>query len=211
MIWKRAPRSLIAGVLVYIALGVHAVPTSVSSLTQILSDPLRPARADISGTRLKTKYIAGADGSQIAIDDVLWDSELATNCTFRTAADGSMRCLPRIADVPAGTAYGYVMFRDAACTDGLVWVAPSAPGCAVAVPAYAIVTTDPPYCSGESGRQHIYPVTGLLPPQSGPFYTVSGDGSCTSTSAPQTNGIPYQLGAEMTADSFASGTAEVDR
>ena len=202
--------ALVGGGLVYAALAIRTMPASVPSLEQILADPVPLARADISGTRLKTKYFAGPDGSRFAIAEVLWDSELQFDCSFRTAADGTLRCLPFGPDPGWGSGgWGFVHFTDAACTNGATWVPLPSPGCEVIVPEFVINSTDPPYCSGEPAREHIYRVGALI---AGPLsqYRINGSGECVAGSVTPNQGILYALEAEMPASSFAEGTAGID-
>src|SRR5260370_16789923 len=64
------------------------------ALVDALTDPVSSAMADAtqSGTRLKVKYYAGADGSKQFFG--LHDSQLNVDCNFITAADGVSRSLP---------------------------------------------------------------------------------------------------------------------
>lgn len=48
--------------------------------------------AGASGTRLARRYLRGGTGAFMTTD--FWDSELAMACSFGTAADGTLRCLP---------------------------------------------------------------------------------------------------------------------
>lgn len=59
-----------------------------------------------SGSRLRAMTYVAAGGTKLFTG--FYDSELKQRCTFATADDGSMRCLP----VPSGA----VVFTDAACT-----------------------------------------------------------------------------------------------
>lgn len=216
MNWKQVVGALIGGGLVYVVLAVRAIPTTgVSSLNETLRNPVPPARADISGTRLKTKYIAGADGLRFADADVMWDSNLETDCNFRTAADGTTRCLPLGPDPSWGAfGWGYLVFTDDACTDALMWVPPTSPGCPAVVPSYVINYTDPPYCSGEPVREHIYPVGAVIPPPGAAGYRLDESGACVSGAAMPSPGTAppgaYAVGAEIPASSFAAGTAGID-
>lgn len=211
MNFKQTIGALVGGGMVYAVLAIRTMPASVSSLKQTLADPVPPARADISGSRLKTKYMAGPDGSRFAIADVLWDSELQIDCSFRTAADGSLRCLPAGADPSWGSSgWGFVGFTDAACTNGATWVPPASPGCQVIVPEFVINSTDPPYCSGEPAREHIYPVGALIPPGTNAPYKINGSGACVTGASNPNQGILYALEAEIPASSFAAGTAGID-
>ena len=45
-----------------------------------------------SGTRLRRRYVAASAGASMSVD--FWDTDLEAACSFRTAADGALRCLP---------------------------------------------------------------------------------------------------------------------
>ena len=60
-----------------------------------LTDPISEASADPSqsGTRLKLKYYAGADGSKLSAG--LHDSQLNVDCYYSyPMSDGTLRCVP---------------------------------------------------------------------------------------------------------------------
>lgn len=52
---------------------------------------------NVSGSRIKARFFAGADGSQGIMDPYsggMWDSQLEIACSWRTATDGAIRCVP---------------------------------------------------------------------------------------------------------------------
>lgn len=65
-----------------------------SSILDALTDPVPDALADVttSGSRLKAKWIVGADGSKQFRN--WYDSQLGHDCYFNPASDGQTRCLP---------------------------------------------------------------------------------------------------------------------
>ncbi|MBM4363719.1 MAG: hypothetical protein FJ104_13645 [Deltaproteobacteria bacterium] len=212
---KQTAWALVGGGLVYVALAAR-VGSAGPSFTEALGDPVPPAQADVSGTRLKSKYIAGADGSRLVEPDVLFDSQLGVDCRFGKAADGAVRCVP--ADVTGGGWLGAPFFKDDACTDGVTFVAAPPPGCAPSVPAHVVRFTAPAYCSvvrsSADQHAHVYAVGQVVPRPSGPMYYVDGDGSCREQvnllgALPQ-GAITYDLGTELPASTFAAGTAGVD-
>ena len=167
------------------------------SIIDAFTDPVPSASADVnqSGTRLKAKYYAGADGSKAFQG---WhDSQLNLDCGFTTAADGVARCLPS----GAGTGGLWV---DATCTQPL---AQMAKGCAA---TYAIVVA-PPTC-GVPGPVHVHTLGAIFNGTSA-YYT--GTGTCTAypaaalTTLGMTNDL-YSVGAEMPASSFLQATLQTD-
>ncbi len=91
----------------------------VDAVADAVTEPIPDAVADVisdhevegggtSGSRLKLSYYAGEDGSKVPIIQV-YDSDLQATCTYRTAADGSWRCMPS-----GYGASGY--FSDASCS-----------------------------------------------------------------------------------------------
>ena len=76
-----------------------------------------------TGTRLRSRFATGDDGSQIALG--LYDSKLNIDCQFTEAEDGKQRCLPtRTATLRASDAFlssygSRSLFKDNACTERL--------------------------------------------------------------------------------------------
>jgi hypothetical protein len=107
-----------------------------------------------------------------------------------------------------------VVFTDDQCQNGLVWVQPPPSGCTTVVPKHALRFTDPPYCTPVATSRdlhtHVHAVGALLSPQSGPFYRIDGSGACVTGGLEPSNAIPYSIGAEIPAASFATGTAGTD-
>lgn len=161
----------------------------------------------ISGTRLKGKYVTGPDGARIYRRGVLFDSQLGVDCTYRKAADGSLRCIPQngYASPPA------VLFKDPAClTGGAVWLPGVPSGCSLVPPAYVIDLDSVAYCaaplSDKELSARVYPVGALLGTVSGTYYRRDATTAACVTVNGSVNGIPYALGAEVVPATFVVGT-----
>lgn len=115
-----------------------------------------------SGSRLKVKVYKSDDGMQLPIPGTAYDSQLGVDCSFRTADDGVMRCIPTAAT--AG------FYADAACTvPAAQWYV-----CATGLPAYAVGTHQSSTCSDQ-----IYTVSAITGAQLANGYQKSGT-SCTA-------------------------------
>jgi hypothetical protein len=153
----------------------------------------------VSGTRLKAKYTAGADGSKRYVRNVLFDSLLGVDCAFMIAADSTLRCLPV---VPTG--WDYVAFSDAACTKREVVVQPPPLGCSADPAPYVITTDAPPVCgepAGTSPPNHVFPVGAFTGAVNYLYEGPSCQGQGQSGSQ-----IGYALGPEVSASMFVQGT-----
>ena len=166
-----------------------------AGLVDGLSDPVPDARADgnQSGTRLKAKSYAGADGSKEFIG---WhDAMLDSDCRFALAADGAIRCIP----LAAAFAVGY--FTDAGCTQPLV-VAPRDCG----QPTYAVVTL-----GGCPGKSQIFKVAApFLAPNA---FAPDAMKKCVTVGNPYLMGgySGYSIGSEVVADTFVAATIQTDK
>ncbi len=80
------------------------------------------------GTRLAVNEIRSGDMPPVFVG--FHDTELDVDCSFRTATDGHLRCLP---DARPELAMGSQLFADAACTERVVTADPS---CAPATDTY---------------------------------------------------------------------------
>jgi hypothetical protein len=118
---------------------------------------------EVSGTRLKANVYIGEDGSK---QFASWhDTQLNTDCTFKVAADGVVRCLP----VAAGR---YARFADSSCTQKVFQTNSS--NCSAPAPvSYGIAEIAD--CSKEQGP-HIFPVVPIADPT---FYSIDGAGNCS--------------------------------
>lgn len=68
--------------------------------------PVTEAKANESGSRLKARWYAGADGSRQFVN--WYDTELGTECYFQDIGDGVLRCLPSVT--------ASVHYTDSACS-----------------------------------------------------------------------------------------------
>jgi hypothetical protein len=215
MNWKQMALVLSGGGTVYVVLAmrVHHAPEGGLELT----DPVSIARAEISGTRLKAKYISGADGSQLYVAEVLHDSQLDVDCTFANAADDTKRCIPTAPSSSASDASGRIYYRDSMCKgSAYVWLDPAPQGCTFNAPKYVYSYSQPPYCAPNNvaadALAHIFPVGTLAGPPGGGYFAPNPQGTCGPASGPpnQQQYVHYSLGSELPASSFVAGTVDMD-
>ena len=158
-----------------------------------LTDPVSSASADPnqSGTRLKLKYYAGADGSKLAAG--MHDSMLSLDCQFLTMSDGTLRCVP-----VAGEALIENDYSDAACSKPL--------GIAIGCTGSAAYV----YQESGCGVFHIFPVTGAY---SGTSYYSGTPSSCSGPSPVSALPAGYGLvtyGAELPPSTFVQATVQTE-
>ena len=164
--------------------------------------PVASNREEIkSGTRLRLKYIAGEDGSQLSVG--LYDTKLGFDCEFVNAEDGKSRCLPkRAASLRAAEMTSYAIgtryvFKDSTCSDRIAF----SNSCDQAVRYVNFADT----CGGNTRVANAIEIG--MP--SIVYYKRSSDGVCTSTS---TNSILwadqrfYTLGTSIKPEDFVAGT-----
>jgi hypothetical protein len=164
------------------------------SLLDALTDPVPSASADTnqSGSRLKVKYYAGADGSKAFAG--FYDTQLKADCFFGLAADGATRCIPGTT-VPL---LGY--YTDPGCTQPLL---ATTAGCGQ--PTYA-TKTDTTACT-TGATVHAFSVGAPFSGTS--VYFLSGT-TCTGPS-PTTSGVAYfSVGGEVTPASLVAGTLQTE-
>lgn len=141
-------------------------------------------RLALSGTRLKVRYVAGEDGSQVYKG--MFDTQRNEECFFGIASDGQLRCIPTFDR--AASASGY--FSDAACTSP-VFVAV----CAANL-GYIYNSTCPT-------QFRIFTLNTGLPPQT---YIRDAQASCVATTLTPIAGYTYYTSAgEIAPSSFARG------
>ncbi|HVU02921.1 MAG TPA: hypothetical protein VHE30_14275 [Polyangiaceae bacterium] len=165
---------------------------------------------DVSGTRLKGKYILGTDGTKQYQKDVWYDSQLDTDCVFTHAGDGKIRCLPTGLKAP----YGSMRFTDDKCTQPLVTFdqTPPQPGCpAQPTPTYVLVTQlSPPNCTSQDpildyvAATHVYPLGAF----SGSAATFVQLDTCQGNSP--LGSSTWHVGAELDPTSFVEATNGTD-
>ena len=201
--------TLAGGSALYLAMAIlsrdPAGPFGASVLER-LAHPMRVALADESGTRLKAKYIAGADGSKLYDSDVMHDSQLNVDCKFTAGADGQMRCVPVVAPAAITT---FIYFKNAACSERIALLEPGPVGCTPALPTYVFAKDSPPYCGAAEDElaTHVYPLGSLIGASS-PVYRMNGS-NCEQVPAPL-NFVYYDLLAELPAATFERATAGTD-
>lgn len=207
---KYVASALVGGGVVYLALAIRVpLPRGMAELEQAVTDPVPPALAETSGTRLKAKYVTGSDGSQIFDPEVLHDTQLGVDCKFHLAADDTVRCLP-IVEPEGVRGDGLANFyTDAACTQGLIWLQGPPAGCTLTPPKYVHRYGPAPYCgAGPDGNSlRIFEVGALLGRPPGPLYQLNGSGQCVGTVSPtEQSWVAYALDAELPPSAFVAGT-----
>ncbi|HTB71956.1 MAG TPA: hypothetical protein VK762_01870 [Polyangiaceae bacterium] len=167
----------------------------MSTIMDALTDPVPAAKADpVSGSRLKTQYWNGADGSKQAMSG-FYDSMLGETCYPSTASDGQMRCMPGMAGVSS--------FGDSGCTQSLALVV----GCGT-TPKYASQSVAATACNRPQTTYYA-----LGSPFNGSMYYSGTPASCTGTpvSALTAEGYSlYTLGAQVPASTFVAITVTTD-
>lgn len=139
-----------------------------------------------SGSRLKVMTHVGSDGSRFP--GGWFDSELNTECSWSTAADGSRRCLPN------GLTATY--YSDAACTALLALQDPCG------AKQFAVVLDTAAACGA---RRHIFPLAAQAFPVN--VWTKSGN-SCFGVVTP--DGELFSVGPEIGSGEFVSEAIEIE-
>jgi hypothetical protein len=121
-----------------------------------LTDPVAPVSAELAGTRLKPKYIQGADGSRVFVPDVFYDAELDVDCKFTMASDNKLRCLPEAPPFQAN-----VIFLDDQCTQPVTEVFGPPAGCTAPPPKWILSFYNEGYCEVVT-RARFYEFEGTL-------------------------------------------------
>ena len=143
-----------------------------------------------SGTRLRTRYITGSDGSKQLVG--FYDSTLKVECGFFTAGDSKTRCIPLGGNNAA--AVQTALYADSGCTQPVV--VSQYPYC----PTFAYGADQTPVTS--CGTGYIYRVYALGAKLT-TFYQKSG--SCTAYAVPATQQM-WAVGAEIQPSQFVEGT-----
>lgn len=165
--------------------------------------PVASDRQEIkSGTRLRSKYVTGDDGSQLAVG--LYDSKLGFDCEFVGAEDGKTRCLPkRAASLRAPDLVAYYIstryvFRDSTCSDRIAF----SNACDQAVRYVNYADT----CGGNTRVANALEIG--VP--SVVYYKRSSDNACVATSTGSYIGWAdqrfYTLGTSIKPEDFVAGT-----
>lgn len=140
-----------------------------------------------NGSRLRIKYINAEDGT-VGLGGGYYDSQLATDCSFNTAEDGMLRCLPLQASVLS------TYFLDASCTQPLAFSEKCGPSHKYAYVSPTLGCT----------QFRIVSVTELASPPT-TLYTKNGL-LCQSTPNPYATYRQYSVGSAVPAAQFVAGT-----
>ena len=169
------------------------------SVLDALADPVSSAAADPnqSGSRLNVNYYAGTDGSKLS-RGTMHDSMLNVDCSFLTASDGTLRCMP------TGGA-GLSFFADSACSHpfALQLATCSAPLYAV---SFAASTTG----CGSVDVWHVFPITGAYTEMAYYSGTPSSCTGPTTIPGPYATYNFYSVGAELPPSTFVQATVMRD-
>lgn len=93
-----------------------------------------------SGSRIKVRYVVSSDGAQQAVG--FYDSQRSQNCSFTTASDAILRCMP-----DAYAVYGLTtFFADSACTQPLLAIQP----CSLPATEARVAVPNGPQCPSET-------------------------------------------------------------
>ena len=150
---------------------------------------------EASGSRLRRRFVVGADGSTAAWS--MWDTELNTPCNWTILDGGGLRCLPASEYIYTNTS-GFFLDQD--CQDRLA-VRSSLSLCGTSEqPDYAMVLS--PYC----GR-----TMHLLGPQVAPtlLYVGTSAGDCQEIS-PTEGFVYYRLGEPVPMTDFVEGSVVME-
>ncbi len=147
-----------------------------------------------SGSRLRVRYLAGADGSREFMG--FFDNQRNENCLFGSATvragDGTIRCLPSEAVAYQGAFY----FADAACTVRL-----AAALKAQCAPKYAAM-----YSASQCPlTETIYPILSAFT-LGGTIYFVNASAQCVAYPGSLTSYDLYTVGDEIPPSSFAGAS-----
>lgn len=146
----------------------------------------------LSGTRLKSRYLRGDDGSKVFVD--FRDSMRNENCFFMPMEDGKSHCVPW-----TGGELPISYFENSACTMRLaVLVAGSA--CRAPKYAYEFLSTCPQAIV-------LYDLQGMASPTS--VYYRSSTGQCSMLS-PASGDVFYRPGSKIPTSAFVAGTESIE-
>jgi hypothetical protein len=148
-----------------------------------------------SGPRLKAIWQVSEDGARQF--QFRWrDTQLDIECSFLTASDGVVRCLPDA--IASGDS-----FLDASCTQRLF--TRTAPADACTPPTASVASHIEPSC-GES-RHRLFSVAAIAAPPM--MYKPDGDGGCNGyTASPDT--LYFAAQAELSPAMYAAVSLQTD-
>ncbi len=160
-----------------------------------LTDPVPAADAATatSGTRLRARYHVGDDGSKQFVG---WrDTERDEDCSFQTAEDGKLRCLP-------STGGSVQYFSDSGCSE-VVALVPATEACPE--PGVAGYLGETSADCGAGRRKALFKVGSESDPKA--LYAYAGDGCVETTIAGE-----YRVFETTAVDpsDFVAATEQVD-
>jgi hypothetical protein len=173
-----------------------------SGILDALTDPVSEASADPyqSGSRLKAKYYAGADGSKQFLG---WhDATLDLDCTFQPTADGWVRCIPTWTGF-GGNVTPYTAFSDSGCSQRVAL----AGGSFCSTPTWAS-WTDPGSACGPGGA-HLAKMGTVLTHAPAQLYSLQPDGSCAGSAVPSGETV-FSLLPESAPSTFVQATIQTE-
>jgi hypothetical protein len=167
---------------------------------------------DVSGSRLREKFILASDGTKQYQKGAFYDSQLGTDCTFLQAADGTPRCLPSGSKATTSV----IRYQDSNCTQPLVSYTPptTLPFCSSPpLPTYVLYYEEfgPGQCpTGDplvdaTPKVHVYSL-GQFSGAAATF--LNNNGTCQGNSGLGTS--TWHIGAEIPASTFVSGATGTD-
>ncbi|NUP11492.1 MAG: hypothetical protein HOW73_36060 [Polyangiaceae bacterium] len=149
----------------------------------------------VSGSRLRARFIGGADGSKQFLG--FHDDERDEDCSFSTASDGKLRCVP-----PSS---GASLFVDAQCNQPVVLVTV---GCDPPKYGNVVEGGDVGDCGGgEPSRMRLFTMGARVASAAQSAYT-NAFGTCEQTTLPPND--LYALDEEIPASSFVEGNVTVE-
>jgi hypothetical protein len=183
-----------------------------------------------SGSRLKGKYVMGADGSKeylrataytltdptqgvgpTPVHAVWYDSMLQDDCTFLDATDSMLHCLPGLPTV-AGAFGFYVFYLDAQCTQPFVVQVHAGAGCLpYTVPKYVQTYGYTPNCSffTQVATTHVLQVGSLIA-QPVTAYAGMGPSNCSAINWNNLNPMACYSATEVPPSSFVQAATGQD-
>lgn len=145
-----------------------------------------------SGSRIKMRVLVTGDGAKAFLG---WhDMQRAEDCSFVTASDAQVRCLPLDFSVTGG------FFSDSSCSQRLAYDSRSS--CATSPPPYGSVTVRSATCP--TSRYSIWTVGAVY---AGDVYQPDGRGGCPKLAAAP--GSMWTLTAEIAPSSFQSAAEQI--
>jgi hypothetical protein len=161
-----------------------------------------------SGSRIKAKYQTSDDG--LKMEGGFWfDSKLGTGCSFRTAADSQVRCMPDNQAAFGGE------FSDPACSHLIARAdaCPEEDQDLAGEPIFAVrdrdstnIDVDTCFVEADDWRVHVYRLGAKVTPAT--VYQRTADGICTGApiSSPTLPPTFYEIGDELSPTEFVGGS-----